>query len=234
MISISVIIPFYNERGNLSRLLPALNNEIRELSDCNFKVFLIDDKSTDSSLNEAENFVSTNNLSYFYIIKHDRNMGKTEAIKSALKYIDTDFSILMDGDYQDDPKQIKYFIKKIKDGYELIIGNQNKNYNILVSFSSIIYKLIIYIFLNKFIKTPSPQYFAVKNKYIKNIILKKNYHRYISILSIYQNAKFCEIDVNYLKREYGESKFSKFKVFGAILEIINLFYKIKKKKIFYN
>ena len=53
----------------------------------------------------------------------------------------------MDGDYQDDPKDIKKFISKVKEGYNLVIGYQDKNYSLFVIFCGVIYKSILSIFL---------------------------------------------------------------------------------------
>ena len=124
----------------------------------------------------------------------------------------------MDGDYQDDPKDIKKFLDKVGDGYDLVIGYQDKNYSLFVQFCGIIYKLLLSIFLNiKNVKNPSPQFMIIRQDYVRNIVFKENYHRYMAIAAMYNKIKFCEIEVNFFKREYGVSKFSRFKVLEHFL-----------------
>ena len=74
------------------------------------------------------------------------------------------------------------------------------------------------------------QFFAIKFEYLKNLKLYKNDHRYLVIIAIFNNAKYCEIDVNYFNRVYGKSKFSNLKIFRALFETIHLIYRLKKNK----
>ena len=55
----------------------------------------------------------------------------------------------------------------------------------------------------------------------------KNDHRYLVIIALFKKAKFCEIDVEYLKRKYGNSKFSNLKIFGAIFDTYKLVLRLK-------
>ena len=58
--------------------------------------------------------------------------------------------------------------------------------------------------------------------------MQKNDHRYLVIIALYKKAKFCEIKLKYLSREYGKSKFSKFKIIGAIFDTYKLLSRLKK------
>ncbi len=229
MYKITILIPFYNERGNIIRQLEDLIFNIKKNKKCHFHVVLVDDASTDNSSIEVKKFIKENNPSMFTLIKHEKNLGKTAAIKSAFEVINADYVIFMDGDYQDDPKEISIFIEKILLGYEVVIGNQQKKPKLIKKIAAYIYKKLLNNFLKININTPSPQFFAIKFEYIKNIKLKKNDHRYLVIISLYNNAKYIEVDISYLNRIYGKSKFSDLKVFGALFETINLIYRLKKQ-----
>ena len=136
----------------------------------------------------------------------------------------------MDGDYQDDPKEISTFVEKILSGYEVVIGNQQKNPRFIKKTAAFIYKKLLNYFLKINLITPSPQFFAIKFEYLKNLKLYKNDHRYLVIIALFNNAKYCEIDVSYLNRVYGKSKFSNLKIFRALFETIHLIYRLKKDK----
>tara|TARA_Y100001936_G_C15840107_1_gene541512 strand:+ start:55 stop:762 length:708 start_codon:yes stop_codon:yes gene_type:complete len=229
MKKISVIIPIYNEEGNILRLLKDLINELSLIDGFDFEVILVDDSSTDRSKNLIKSYIENNNKIKVRLIENVFNIGKTFSIQKAINTVRADFLIFMDGDYQDDPKDIKKFINKVKEGYNLVIGYQDKDYSLFVKFCGVIYKSILRIFLNiKKVKNPSPQFMLIKYDNVKKINFKQNYHRYMAIGAMYKKIKFCEIKVNFFKREYGVSKFSRFKVFGAFFEVFGLIYRLKK------
>ena len=229
MYKITILIPFYNERGNIIRQLENLFKTIKKNQKCYFHIVLVDDASTDGSCLEVEKFIKENDQKMFTLIKHKKNLGKSAAIQSAFEVIKADFVIFMDGDYQDDPNDISIFVEKILSGYEVVIGDQEKNPKLIKKIAAYIYKKLLNYFLKININSPSPQFFAIKFEYIKNIKLNKNDHRYLVIISLYNNAKYIEVDVNYFNRIYGKSKFSDFKIFGAFFETINLIYRLKKQ-----
>ena len=232
---INIIIPFINESGNILRQLKCILKIVKKEKNYDFKIILVDDASIDGSYNLIYNFIKIKKLKNIYLVKNRLNKGKTGSLKVALRQIKSiklnDFIIFMDGDFQDNPNDIPKFLDMTKKKYDLVIGVQNKNYNPVIKLSSKIYRFILKKFLNISLNTPSPQFFLVKYKFIKKFNFIKNYHRYIAIYSISNGAKYIEIDVGYLKRQYGKSKFSKFKVISAFFEIIHFIYKLKLENI---
>ena len=229
MFRITILIPFYNEEGNIIRQLKDIVENIEKIKNYKFKILLVDDGSTDNSAIKIEKFINQNKSFDIKLIKHQKNLGKTKTFESAFQVIDTDFILFMDGDYQDDPNEIKKFVKKLDEGYEVIIGNQEKKTGYIKKVAALIYRFLLNNFLNTSVNTHSPQYCMIKFKFLKDIKLYKNYHRYLVIIALHKKAKFCEIKVNYFKREYGKSKFNDLKIFGAIFETIHLIYRLKKK-----
>ena len=57
MKKITVVIPFFNEEGNILRLLKDLVNELSQINGFNCEVFLIDDCSTDNGKNLVKSFI---------------------------------------------------------------------------------------------------------------------------------------------------------------------------------
>ena len=56
------------------------------------------------------------------VVKHHRNMGKAIALATGFFHASGRISITMDGDLQDDPKEIPRFIAAFEDGFNLICG----------------------------------------------------------------------------------------------------------------
>lgn len=228
MVKITILIPFYNEAGNIVRQLKDILLTINKIEKCDFHIVLVDDGSTDNGSYEVKKFVSENNKEMFTLIVHEKNSGKTNAFISAFEIIKTDYVIFMDGDYQDDPKEIPLLVEKILSGYEIVIGNQEKRPDLIKKLAAITYRYWLNRFLRTKVLTHSPQFYAIKFNFLQGIRLFKNDHRYLVIIALYKKAKFCEIKVKYLSREHGESKFSKFKIIGAIFDTYKLLSRLKK------
>ena len=227
MVKITILIPFYNEAGNIVRQLEDTLSTIKKIEKCDFHIVLVDDGSTDDTSLEVKKFISENNKEMFTLIVHEKNSGKTNAFISAFEIIKTDYVIFMDGDYQDDPKEIPLLVEKILSGYEIVIGNQEKNPDLIKKLAAITYRYWLNSFLKTNVLTHSPQFYAIKFNFLQGLKLLKNDHRYLVIIALYKKAKFCEIKLKYLSREYGKSKFSKFKIIGAIFDTYKLLSRLK-------
>ena len=92
---------------------------------------------------------------------------------------------------------------------------------------AITYRYWLNSFLKTNVLTHSPQFYAIKFNFLQGLKLQKNDHRYLVIIALYKKAKFCEIKLKYLSREYGKSKFSKFKIIGAIFDTYKLLSRLK-------
>ena len=230
MLKITILIPFYNEEGNIVRQLKDIIENISLIKNYNFNILLVDDGSTDiGSEKIVQLFYLYPNINY-KLIKHPRNLGKTKAFETAFKNLITDYVLFMDGDYQDSPKEIKKFVEKITEGFEVIIGNQKKKSNIIKKIAALIYRSLLNKLLKIRVKTHSPQFYSIKYNFLKDMNFYNNDHRYLVTIALFKKAKFCEIDVKYLKREYGNSKFSNFKIFGAIFDTYKLVLRLKAGK----
>jgi glycosyltransferase involved in cell wall biosynthesis len=227
MVKITILIPFYNEAGNIVRQLKDTLSTIKKIEKCDFHIVLVDDGSTDGSSLEVKKFISENDREMFTLIVHEKNSGKTNAFISAFEIIKTDYVIFMDGDYQDDPKEIPLLVEKILSGYEVVIGNQEKNPGLIKKLAAITYRYILNSILKINILTHSPQFYAIKFNFLQGLKLLKNDHRYLVTIALYKKAKFCEIKLKYFSREYGKSKFSKFKIIGAIFDTYKLLSRLK-------
>lgn len=110
---ISVLIPAYNEEGNIIELNKRLTNTLKEY---NYELIYINDGSKDKTLEKIKNISkNADNIKY---ISFSRNFGKDAAMYAGLKYSTGDFICIIDSDLQQNPK---YIITM----YEQLIKNEN-------------------------------------------------------------------------------------------------------------
>ena len=106
-----ILIPIYNDRESLTKLIENINSEIKDLNS-EISVIVINDASSQQIIDQYQN---TENISSIEIINMKENRGHARCIASGLKYIfekkEFDYVIPMDGDGEDRPEEIKNFIE---------------------------------------------------------------------------------------------------------------------------
>ncbi|MDB2446852.1 glycosyltransferase [Candidatus Pelagibacter bacterium] len=124
---IILLIPIYNDRESLKKLIENINFEVKDLNS-EISVVVINDASSQQI---ADTYQNLENINSFEIINMKENRGHARCIASGLKYIfekkEFDFVIPMDGDGEDRPEEIKNFIHQAKQSDDkTIVGERTK------------------------------------------------------------------------------------------------------------
>ena len=124
---IILLIPIYNDRESLKKLIENINFEIKDLNS-EMSVVVINDASFQQIVDTYQNL---ENINSFEIINMKENRGHARCIASGLKYIfekkEFDYVIPMDGDGEDRPEEIKNFIQLAeKSDDKTIVGVRTK------------------------------------------------------------------------------------------------------------
>jgi glycosyltransferase involved in cell wall biosynthesis len=121
------LIPIYNDRESLKKLIENINFELQDLNS-EMSVVVINDASSQQIIDTYQNL---ENINSFEIINMKENRGHARCIASGLKYIfekkEFDYVIPMDGDGEDRPEEIKNFIQLAEQSKEQsIVGERTK------------------------------------------------------------------------------------------------------------
>ena len=124
---IILLIPIYNDRESLKKLIENINFEVKDLNS-EISVVVINDASSQQIVDTYQNL---ENINSFEIINMKETRGHARCIASGLKYIfekkEFDFVIPMDGDGEDRPEEIKNFIHQAKQSDDkTIVGERTK------------------------------------------------------------------------------------------------------------
>ncbi|MDB4119608.1 glycosyltransferase [Candidatus Pelagibacter sp.] len=124
---IILLIPIYNDRESLKKLIENINFEVKDLNS-EISVVVINDASSQQIVDTYQNL---ENINSFEIINMKENRGHARCIASGLKYIfekeEFDFVIPMDGDGEDRPEEIKNFIHQAEQSDDkTIVGERTK------------------------------------------------------------------------------------------------------------
>ena len=109
----TILIPIYNDWKSLKKLLVNISENIKSIQTCKFNCIIINDCST---IKNPEIEIPSN-INSIKIIHMNKNRGHARCNAFGIKYLskkqDLDYVILMDGDGEDRPEEIKLLIEKI-------------------------------------------------------------------------------------------------------------------------
>lgn len=116
---ISIVVPLYNEAGNVAPLLDRIGGVIDRLrSEYDFEVVLVNDGSTDGTA--AAIRAEMERRRRLVLVSLSRNFGHQLAATAGLEIAAGDAVVLMDGDLQDPPELIEAFVRKWRQGYDVV------------------------------------------------------------------------------------------------------------------
>lgn len=119
---LSIVIPIFNEEQLISELIRRSVLAAEQCTD-NYEIVLVDDGSTDASVEQIKHFRNNNNK--IKLISLSKNFGHQAAFTAGLDYAKGEIIAMMDGDLQDPPELLKEMYLKIKnEGYDIISGKR--------------------------------------------------------------------------------------------------------------
>ena len=121
---ISIVIPLYNEEGNVPELLRrvgAIMDRVTANGD-EYEIVAVNDGSQDGTLGTLR--AARGAQPRLAIVNLSRNFGHQIAATAGLEAARGDAVILMDGDLQDPPELIEAFLAKWRDGYDVVYATR--------------------------------------------------------------------------------------------------------------
>ena len=223
MKKIIILIPVYNDWESLNKLLNEINENIQFFNDINFDCLIVNDAS---SINPPELYKPTN-FKLVELLNMRDNKGHARCNAFGIRYIfhnkEFDNLILMDGDGEDRPEEIKSLIKKIKENPNLSVVAKRVKRSEGFFFQSLyqLHKFITFIFTGKSIN------FGNYSILTRNDVEKL--HSKASLWSSYsgsvkKNIKSLQ-EINSIRglRYFGPSQMSLFRLIIHSLSIIAVF-----------
>jgi len=114
---ISVVIPAFNEAGNMSKLIDKLVHVLGGTG-YNYELIFVNDGSSDETEKILESVHEVNPSIHY--IQLSRNFGHQNALKAGLDHADGDCIISLDSDLQHPPELLPAFIQKWEEGYDIV------------------------------------------------------------------------------------------------------------------
>ncbi|MCC6805895.1 MAG: glycosyltransferase family 2 protein [Deltaproteobacteria bacterium] len=221
---LSVILPIYNERENLSPLLAEIDEALSGAG-LNYEIIAVDDGSTDGSTAVLKQLCEKNPR--VRVVLFRRNAGQTAAFDAGFRYATGRLVVTMDSDRQNDPHDIPRMIEMLQEGhYDLISGwrKKRKDGAVLRRLPSLIANWVIRRVTKTKIHDLGCSLKVYRREITDELRLYGEMHRFIAPLAEGIGAKVGEFVVNHRAREAGTSKYGIARTFKVVLDLITVWF----------
>lgn len=210
-IKYSIILPCYNEYGNLKLLIPQILTFLKKKS---YEILIIDDNSSDNTAERLKKKLKKNTNINYIVRKKNRSLGLS--IKDGIKTSKGEIIIVMDSDFNHRPLDLKKMLHIYENkNVDMVCGSRFLKGGFSSSFfrhtTSLIFNQFIRIIIDGTLTDNFSGFFIIKKKLILRKIDMIFYgygEYYIRMLFFLQKKKIIikEVPVKYGKRKYGASK----------------------------
>ncbi len=218
---LSVIIPFYNEAQNIPVFFDELCQVLQD-SELTWEILAIDDGSQDVTFSLLKKEAIQHKQ--IKVLRLRKNFGQTAALSAGFDMAQGEIIITMDGDLQNDPKDIPALVAKLREGYDIVSGWREKRQDPFLSRrlpSMIANKMISWVTgvnLHDYGCTLK----AFKQEVAKNIRLYGELHRFIPAVASWMGVSIAEMPVNHRSRKFGRSKYGISRTIRVLLDLITV------------
>jgi glycosyltransferase involved in cell wall biosynthesis len=220
-LDLSVIIPFYNEAQNIPIIFDELCQVLLD-SGLTWEILAIDDGSRDDTFSLLkEEALRQKGVK---VLRFRKNFGQTAALSAGFDRAEGDIIITMDGDLQNDPRDIPALVAKLGEGYDIVSGWRENRQDPFLSRrlpSMIANKMISWVTgvnLHDYGCTLK----AFKQEVAKNIRLYGELHRFIPAVASWMGVSIAEMPVNHRSRKFGRSKYGISRTIRVLLDLITV------------
>jgi len=220
--NLSLVIPVFNEEGNLPLLFDAIYNTMQSI-DQSWEAILVDDGSHDKSLSILEKY-ATKDPNHIRVISFRRNFGQTAAIAAGLDYAQGEIIVLLDADMQNDPADIPMMLEKLDKGYDLVSGwrKSRKDNAVTRNFPSMIANWIISRVTGVYLHDYGCTLKVYRRDVLEGFRLYGEMHRFIPVYASSVGAKITEMPVNHHPRKFGKTKYGLERTVKVILDLFTV------------
>ena len=215
---LSVVVPLYDEEGNVQELHRRILEACQAIGKP-FEIIFVDDGSKDSTVKNCEG------LSPLTLIKFRKNFGQTASFDAGIKQAKGEIIVMMDGDLQNDPADIKLLLAKIGEGFDVVAGWRWKRKDSLSKkFFSRGANILRKILIQDQIHDSGCSLKAYRRTCFEDMDLFGEMHRFIPALLELQGYSVGEVKVSHHPRTSGVTKYNWKRAMKGFVDMISIWF----------
>jgi glycosyltransferase involved in cell wall biosynthesis len=204
---LSIVVPCYNEEGNLPALMAAIR-EVTPALNISYEIIVVDDFSTDKSWPILQAFGRDD--SRIHARRLARNCGQSAALWAGIRAAQGRYIATLDADLQNDPKDLPKFLEALKQ-YDCVCGSRiasrARGDNLVRQLSSKIANDVRNRITHETIADSACCYRVFKRECTANLKFFKGMHRFLPTLFKIEGFSVAEIPVSHHARFAGHSHY---------------------------
>jgi len=218
--ALSVVAPLYNESQNVRPLVEWILQALETYPNT-FEIILVDDGSRDGTWNEVRAVAADPRV---LGLRLGANVGQTAAMMAGFDNARGQVIVSLDGDLQNDPRDIPTLVSKLDEGYDLVCGwrQQRQDKLLLRKVPSWLANRLIRRLTGVPITDNGCSLKAYRRDLLNRISLYAEQHRFIPALSASVGARITEMPVRHHARRFGESKYGISRTLKVLVDLITL------------
>jgi len=218
---LSVVAPLYNESENVAPLIAWILEALGAYPK-GFEVILVDDGSRDDTWTRVAAAAAAE--SRVRGLRLARNAGQTAAMMAGFDHARGKVIVSLDGDLQNDPRDIVALVARLEEGYDLVCGwrQQRQDKLLLRKVPSWVANRIIRRLTGVQITDNGCSLKAYRRDLLDHISLYAEQHRFIPALSASVGARITEMPVRHHARRFGESKYGISRTVKVLVDLLTL------------
>ncbi len=214
---LSIVVPVYNEEENVRPLYTQIRDTLSSTG-ISYEIIFIDDGSKDKTFDNIRDVGAEN----VRVIRFQKNYGKSAALSCGFKSAKGKVIITMDGDLQDDPREIPRFLAELEK-YDMVSGwKYHRKDPLTKTLPSRVFNKLTRWITGVNIHDFNCGYKAYHERVARNVNLYGEMHRYIPALAAWKGYSVGEIAVDHRPRMHGKSKYGMTRLIKGLLDLITV------------
>lgn len=217
----SIVIPVMNEEENVPLLHRAISAAMQAWGK-SYEIVIVDDGSTDRTFELLRQIAE--NDPHLRVVKFRGNYGQSAAMAAGFDHARGEVVVTMDGDLQNDPKDIPNVVAKLEEGFDIVSGwrKNRKDKLVIRKIPSKIANRLIRKTTRVDLHDTGCSLKAYRSEVVQKIRLYGELHRFIPALARIEGARIGEMVVNHHERKFGQSKYNITRTFRVIMDLMTL------------
>jgi len=217
--TLSIIIPAYNEDGNIDLLYREIKEVVNELQESH-EILFVDDGSCDQTLQKLIAIHQQDPA--VKVIRFKKNFGQSAALQAGFDYATGGIVVTLDADLQNNPRDIPCLIDKLaKDDLDVVCGWRHDRQDPVFKklFSQMANSLRKFL-TGETIHDSGCTLRAYRSECVKDLELYGELHRYIPAILQWKGYLIGEVPVTHRKRISGKTKYTWSRLVKGFLDLI--------------
>jgi glycosyltransferase involved in cell wall biosynthesis len=219
MKKLSIVIPVFNEEGNIAKVHQEIINACRA-NHFEFEIIIIDDGSSDKT---AE---IVSKLSPVKLVQFRKNFGQTAAFDAGIKLAANEYIVTLDGDGQNDPADIPKMIQHLENNQlDAVSGwREDRKDSFGKKLASRGADWLRRLLINDGVHDSGCSLKVYKKECFQEINLYGELHRFIPAILKVKGYRVGELAVNHRPRIFGKTKYNWKRIVKGLIDLIAVWF----------